>query len=258
MAYETIKLVEDEGIATIVLNRAKQYHAFTPTMNKEIIAMLQALDRDEMIRAIVITGSGKAFCAGEDLGGVDDQTDHGEFLRTRYHPMVRAMRHVHKPIIAAVNGVAAGAGMSLALAADFRIVQRGAKFVSAFMNIGLIPDSGFIYFLPRLVGYAKALEIATLGETISAEEALALGLATKVVTKEDWEQEVKKFATQLARVPTKAFSLTKRYMHDGMHLPMDIVLEHEAQAQRIAGQTEDHQEGMQAFIEKRQPHFKGK
>lgn len=256
--FTTILYEIEDGVATITLNREKSFNAFTPTMNKEIIVALKQADRDTIVRCIVITGSGRAFCAGEDIGNVDEDTNHATFLRERYHPMVKTLKDVGKPTIAAVNGVAAGAGMSLALACDFRIIHRDAKFVSAFMGIGLIPDSGFIYVLPRLVGYAKALEIAALGKPITGDEAYELGLATEVIAAEEWEAQVATFSGKIAALPTKAYSLIKRYMMDSMHMQFEDVLEQEAQAQRIAGSTADHQEGLQAFREKRKPKFEGK
>ncbi|WP_077324486.1 enoyl-CoA hydratase/isomerase family protein [Virgibacillus siamensis] len=255
--YQTITYFPENSIAMITLNRPKAYNAFTADMNKEITHALKAAAKNDAIRCVVITGSGKAFCAGEDLGGVDENTNHAEFLRRRYHPMMKAINDFPKPIIAAVNGTAAGAGMSLALAADFRLVQPGTKFVSAFMNIGLVPDSGFMYMLPRLIGYAKALEIAVLGKPITGDEALALGLATKVIEPEDWDEQVQQFSGKIAAMPTKAFSLIKRYMLDGMEQSYEAFLDKEAQAQRIAGMSGDHQEGLKAFQEKRKPEFSG-
>ncbi|HEX6594337.1 MAG TPA: enoyl-CoA hydratase-related protein [Bacillota bacterium] len=255
--YETVIYDEKHRVATITLNRPSAYNAFTPQMNKEIIETLKRADRNEEIRSIVITGQGNAFCAGEDLGSVDHETNHATLLRERYHPMINMMKKVTKPIVAAVNGTAAGAGMSLALAADFRLVHRETKFISAFMGIGLVPDSGFMYMLPRLIGYAKALEIAVLGIPISGEEAKKIGLATKVIEKDEWAEQVQSFSQSLAQMPTTAFSLIKRYMMDGMHTPFTDALEQEAQAQRIAGMSKDHQEGLRAFKEKREPVYTG-
>lgn len=256
--FETIEYTTKNGVATILLNRPKSYNAFTSTMNKEIISALRQADRDVAVGSIVITGAGKAFCSGQDLGGVDDNTNHADLLRDNYHPMVRAMRNTSKPIIAAINGVVAGAGMSLALNADFRVMKKGTKFVSAFMNIGLIPDAGFMYVLPRLVGYAKALEITTLGKPIPAEEAKEFGLVTEVYEEEEWEEKVVSFSEQIASLPTVAFTQAKRYMLNSMHESLETYLEKEAQAQRIAGLSEDHQEGLKAFAEKRKPKFSGK
>ncbi|MFD2923085.1 enoyl-CoA hydratase/isomerase family protein [Halobacillus naozhouensis] len=255
--FQTIIYEQSKGVATIVLNRPSAYNAFTEDMNKEIIKALKIAGKDDEVRSIVITGEGKAFCAGEDLGGVDEHTNHAEFLRNRYHPMMKAIKQTPKPIVAAVNGTAAGAGMSLALAADFRLVQPEVKFVSAFMGIGLIPDSGFLYVLPRLVGYAKALEVALLDKPITGAEAYQLGLATEVIEASEWEEEVTRFSEKLASLPTRSISLVKRYMMDGMNSTFEEMLEKEAQAQRIAGRSRDHQEGLQAFKEKRKPKFIG-
>lgn len=255
--YQAIKYEQISGVATLTFNRTDAFNALTKDMNKEIIHALKTASKDRAVRSIVMTGTGKSFCAGQDLAEVDEHTNHAEFLRTRYHPMLQAMKRTPKPIVAAVNGIAAGAGMSIALAADFRLVQPGSKFISAFMNIGLIPDSGFLYVLPRLIGYTKALEIATLGKPITGKEAYELGLATEVIDHAEWEEKVTEFAESLARLPTKSFSLIKRYMMDGMHLSFTEALEQEAQAQRIAGESNDHQEGMKAFKEKRKPNFSG-
>ncbi|TQS72010.1 2-(1,2-epoxy-1,2-dihydrophenyl)acetyl-CoA isomerase [Ornithinibacillus gellani] len=257
MGWDTILYEKRNGVATLTLHRPAAYNAFTEMMNKEMIRALKQASRDKEVRAIVITGSGKAFCAGQDLEGVDETTNHAAFLRERYHPMMKELKKTPKPIIAAVQGVAAGAGMSLALGCDFRIVQEQTKFVPAFMHIGLIPDSGFLYVLPRLVGYAKALEIATIGKPITGEEAVELGLATEWIEAAFWEEQVIAFAEQLAALPTTAFGLVKRYMMDGMHMPYDAMLEAEAQAQRIAGLSNEHREGMLAFEEKRKPNFSG-
>lgn len=258
MGYETIAYTEQANIATIVLNRPSAYNAFTEQMNKELVKALRQATKDEAVRCIVITGEGKAFCSGQDLAGVDENTNHAAFLRERYHPMLQAIRQTPKPIIAAVNGTAAGAGMGLALASDFRLMKENARLISAFMNIGLVPDTGFLYLLPRIVGYAKAMEIAVLGRPITSQEAQELGLVTKVISEDNWDVQVAEFATQIASLPIKAFSLIKRYMLDSMHTEFDAFLEQEAIAQRIAGMSEEHQEGLQAFLEKRKPNFANK
>jgi 2-(1,2-epoxy-1,2-dihydrophenyl)acetyl-CoA isomerase len=258
MNYETIVYEKRENIATILLNRPSSYNAFTKRMNQEITNALKVATKDEDIRCIVLTGSGKAFCSGQDLTEVDEDTNHATFLRERYHPMLQTIKQTPKPIIAAINGIAAGAGMGLALAADFRLMKENAKFVSAFLNVGLVPDSGFLYMLPRLIGYAKALEIVALGKPIVAEEASELGLVTEVYGEEEFTEQVANFASRLAALPTKAFSLVKRYMLDSMHTDYETYLEQEAFAQRIAGISKDHLEGIQAFAEKRSPNFVGK
>ncbi|WP_240374748.1 enoyl-CoA hydratase/isomerase family protein [Bacillus piscicola] len=256
--YETILYRKESGTATICLNRPEAFNAFTAQMNKDIIHSLRQAEKDDGVRSIMITGAGKAFCAGEDLGGVDEKTNHAAFLRKRYHPMLKALKNTSKPVTAAVNGTAAGAGMSLALACDFRLVKPDVKFVSAFTGIGLIPDTGFLYMLPRVIGYAKAMELAVLGKPLTGKEAFQLGLATEMIEPPEWEEKTVQFTDKLAAMPTTAVSLIKRYMIDSMHEPLDEFLEKEAQAQRIAGATADHKEGLAAFKEKRTAQFTGK
>ncbi|WLD94127.1 enoyl-CoA hydratase-related protein [Alkalihalobacillus sp. AL-G] len=255
--YETIQYEMKNNVAWIKLNRPEKFNAFTEQMNSEITKALKEADRDKEVRCLVITGNGRAFSSGEDLAGVKQDTDHAEILRKRYNPMVKKLASVEKPVIAAVNGVAAGAGMSIALACDFRVLSEKASFIEAFINVGLVPDSGNLYYLPRLVGHAKALELAVMGEKITAEEAKDLGLATKVIPLDQWEEDVAAFAEHLAQKPTKAIGLIKRYLQKSWDSDLNEMLENEAYAQRTAGQTQDHAEGVQAFMEKRKPEFKG-
>lgn len=256
--FETISFEAQNGVARLTLNRPDKLNAFTPQMNAEITKALKEASRNDEIRCVLVTGAGRAFCSGEDLSGVGTDMDHGEVLRTRYNPMVRQLAALEKPVVAAVNGVAAGAGLSLALACDFRLASEKASFVEAFIHVGLVPDSGNLYYLPRLIGQAKAMELAVLGEKISAHEAKELGLVTKVISMDDWEQEVTAFAERLASMPTKAIGLIKRYLKQSWHSSLDEMLEKEACAQRIAGLTHDHREGVKAFMEKRRPEFTGK
>ncbi|MEI3607630.1 enoyl-CoA hydratase/isomerase family protein [Pseudogracilibacillus sp. SE30717A] len=256
--YETIRYEKKDAVAKIILNRPDVYNALNPVMNREITDALKTAERDQEIRCVVLTGDGKAFSAGQDIKSVEVDMDYGSFLRKNYYPMVNTFQSIPKPTVAAVNGVAAGAGMSLTLLTDFRIVKPEAQFVSAFLGIALVPDAGFMYILPRLVGYAKALEIATIGKPITGEEAVKLGLASELIDATEWDEGVENFTQKLASLPPKAFSLVKRYMMDSMHTPFERFLEQEAEAQRIAGLTEDHQEGVQAFLEKRRPKFEGK
>jgi 2-(1,2-epoxy-1,2-dihydrophenyl)acetyl-CoA isomerase len=255
--YETITYKIQNQVGWITLSRPDKLNAFTEQMNKEITQALKAASNDDEVRSIVLTGEGRAFCSGQDLEGVGEDMDHGDVLRTRYGPMMKQLASVEKPIIAAINGVAAGAGLSLALACDFRLASEKASIMQAFIHVGLIPDSGNLYYLPRLIGHAKALELAVLGEKVSAQDAEKLGLMTKVISVESWNHEVTEFAERLAKMPTKAIGLIKRNLHNSWHSSFDDYLELEAQGQRIAGLTKDHREGVSAFIEKRKPEFIG-
>lgn len=255
--YETIEYEVIRNVCTIVLNRPDSLNAFTAKMNQEIKKAIKQAEKDATVRCIVIKGAGKGFCSGQDLSTVDESMNHGEVLNTLYGPMVKQIHNCEKPIIAAVHGAAAGAGFSLALACDFRIMAEKSFFLNAFIQVGLIPDSGNLYFLKRLVGDAKALEISVLGERILPQEALALGLATKVVANDTFDEEVAYFAERISNLPTKAVSLMKRTLRAADQLSFENFLTYEAQGQRIAGLTKDHREGIQAFVEKRKPIFVG-
>ncbi|GAX89281.1 enoyl-CoA hydratase-related protein [Effusibacillus lacus] len=257
--FGTIVYEVEDSIARITLNRPDKFNAFTEQMHKEMIEAFKRADKDPGVRCIVLTGAGKAFNAGQDLGDVQGQDiDFGEFLRKRYNPLITQMRKTEKPILAAVNGVAAGAGMSLALACDIRLASEKASFVNVFVSIGLVPDSGGCYFLPRIVGIGKALELAMTGDKVTAEEAYRIGLVSKVYPAETFEADTMEYARKLAKLPTKAIGLIKRSMYKGLHMTLEETLEYEALVQEIAGSTEDHKEGVAAFFEKRTPVFKGK
>jgi len=255
--FETIRYDVNDGIAWIYLNRPDKLNAFVAQMNREVKDAIKAASFDDQVRCIVITGEGRAFCSGQDLSEVDEHMDHGQVLREYYGPMIKQISQCEKPIVAAVNGVAAGAGFSLALACDFRLVSERASFINAFIHVGLIPDSGNIYYLTQLVGRAKATELAILGEKIPAPEAVEMGLASALIPEEKWKEEVIKFATRLATMPTKAIGLIKRSLKVASELSFEDYLEHEAQGQRIAGLTNDHREGVTAFMEKRKPVYTG-
>ncbi|MHA6252259.1 enoyl-CoA hydratase-related protein [Oceanobacillus sp. CAU 1775] len=256
--FETILYEVKNNTAYITLNRPEKLNAFTEQMNKEITKAIKDVKRDDAVRCLVITGSGRAFSAGEDLGGLEEDINYANILRDRYHPMLKELINLEKPVVAAVNGTAAGAGMSLALACDFRLMSEKASFIEAFIHIGLIPDCGNLYFLPRLVGHAKALELAVLGEKVSAHEAKELGLATKVFAEDEFLDGVNEFTNKLAVMPTKAIGLIKRYMQESWELNLDELLEKEAYAQQAAGNTEDHKEGINAFLNKRKAVYNGR
>ncbi|CEH30492.1 enoyl-CoA hydratase [Aneurinibacillus migulanus] len=257
--YETILYESIEGVAKITMNRPDKFNAFTEQMHKELLDALKKAGKDPMVRCIVLTGAGRAFNAGQDLAEVEGgDVDFGGFLRKRYNPLIMQLRQTEKPIIAAINGVAAGAGMSLALACDMRLVSEKASFSNVFINIGLVPDSGGCYFLPRIVGIGKALELALMGEKVSAEEAYRIGLVNKVFPAVNFETEVMEYASKLAALPTTGMGLIKRTMYKGLEMNLEETLEYEALSQEIAGGTEDHKEGVQAFFEKRKPVFTGK
>jgi len=255
--FETIKYELKESVAYISLNRPDTLNAFTAQMNQEIRMAVKQASIDDSVRCIVLRGEGRAFCSGQDLSVIDEDTKLGDILTDYYGPMVRQLHSCEKPIIAAVNGAAAGAGFSLALAADFRVISEKSFFMNAFIHVGLIPDSGNLYYLKRLVGDAKALEISVLGQRIKAEEAKQLGLTTAVYSNETFEGDVHSFAQQIVQLPTKAIGLIKRNIKAAEHLKFEDFLVYEAQSQSIAGATDDYQEGMKAFAEKRQPQFNG-
>lgn len=255
--FDTIRYDIKDGIAWVYLNRPDSLNAFVAKMNRELKEAIKTASNDERVRCIVITGEGRAFCSGQDLSEVDEKMDHGQVLRDHYGPMVKQIRQCEKPIVAAVNGVAAGAGFSLALACDFRLVSERASFMNAFIHVGLIPDSGNLYYLTRLVGQAKAVELSILGEKVNAAEAMNIGLATKMFPMESWEDDVAAFAWRLAELPTKAIGLIKRSLKAVPESSFEDYLEQEAQGQRIAGLTNDHREGVASFMEKRKPIFSG-
>ncbi|KAB7706584.1 2-(1,2-epoxy-1,2-dihydrophenyl)acetyl-CoA isomerase [Bacillus aerolatus] len=256
--FETIRYDVKDGVAWLYLNRPDKLNAFVAQMNREIKDAVKAASADDEVRCIVMIGEGRAFCSGQDLSEVDENMDHGQVLRDHYGPMVKQIRQCEKPIVAAVNGVAAGAGFSLALACDFRLVSEKASFVNAFVHVGLIPDSGNLYFLAQLVGQAKAAELSILGEKVPAAEAVDIGLANRMIPAETFEEEVSTFAARLAVMPTKAIGLIKRSLKAASVLSFEDYLELEAQGQRTAGLTADHREGVEAFMQKRKPVFSGK
>lgn len=250
----------DNGIATITLNRPDVYNAFNDPQSYELQEALKLSEKDPSVRVVVLTGAGKAFCSGQDLKASMDAGPRNlsESLHKRYNPIIRAIRNMPKPVICKLNGVAAGAGCSLALACDIIIASETATMIEIFINIALVLDSGSSYFLPRTVGYHRAFELATKATKLSATEAQALGLINKVVKPEDLDNTVQAEAEFYANAPTKAIALLKKMLTKGMTENLDTVLDYEAYCQEIAGKTADNAEGIKAFIEKRKPVFTGK
>jgi 2-(1,2-epoxy-1,2-dihydrophenyl)acetyl-CoA isomerase len=256
--YQTLLYEIADGVCTITLNRPEVFNAFNEQMKKEINDALKEAEKDRAIRCLVIRGSGKAFCSGQDLKEhAAGNRSLKESLEKSYNPMVRKMRSMEKPIIGMINGVAAGAGCSLALACDMRIMATSAKLIEVFIRIGLVPDSGSHWFLPRLTGMARAFEYAATGRDISAEEAERVGLVNTIATPEELEAKTMELAKKLASMPTKSIGLIKRTMNKALSSDLDSILEYEAYIQQIASETADYKEGVAAFLEKRPAVFKG-
>jgi 2-(1,2-epoxy-1,2-dihydrophenyl)acetyl-CoA isomerase len=248
-----------DGVATITLNRSGALNALTIPMKERLLAVLRDVGADPAVRAVVLTGAGRAFCAGQDLKErlEPDAPSLDAELRLRYNPIVRALRAMPQPVIAAVNGVAAGAGASLAFACDLRIAADGASFVLAFGRLGLVPDTGATWTLPRLVGAARAAEIALLGDAVGTADALRIGLVSRVVPGDALAAEAAAMGARLAAGAPLAMTLTKRALGAAFERDLDGALDAEADAQRVAGASRDHAEGLAAFLEKRPPRFTG-
>ena len=256
----SLELKIENKIATIRLNRPEVFNSFNREMALELIQELDSCEKSELVRAIVITGNGKAFCAGQDLKEVTDPKLNPGFkkiLEEHYNPIIDRIRGIEKPIIAAVNGVAAGAGANIALACDIVIADENASFIQAFSKIGLVPDSGGTFFLPRLIGFQKASAIAMLGDKISAQEAERLGMIYKYVPSTEFDDTVNALAMKMAKMPTKALGLTKRLLNASINNSLKAQLQMESKLQIEAASSNDYAEGVAAFIEKRKPNFKG-
>jgi 2-(1,2-epoxy-1,2-dihydrophenyl)acetyl-CoA isomerase len=263
MTYQHVLFEADGGVATITLNRPDVLNSFNMPMAAELQHALGEAARDETVRAVLLTGAGRAFCAGQDLaeaaprdGSVGPEI--AEIVRRTYNPTVRAIRALEKPVVCAVNGVAAGAGANLALACDVVLAADSASFVQAFSRIGLIPDTGGTFFLPRLVGLARATALAFLGDKLPATDAQAMGMIYRVVEAARLMEEARALARRLATQPTRGFGLTKRAFNQSFANDLDAQLEVEAELQGEAARTADFAEGVRAFLEKRQPSFAGR
>ncbi len=262
MSYETIIYELKEGIATLTLNRPEVFNSLNEQMHKELKTVIAGIKKDKTIRVLIITASGKAFCAGQDLNdrsvnNGDEKLDLGESIERKYNPLIKSIYNLEIPVICKINGVAAGAGVGIALACDFVIAVDTASFIQAFCKIGLVPDSGNSYFLPKLVGMARAKELCMLGDKLSATTAQEYGLISRVYPKETIDEEVQKLAVHFSNAPTFGLSLIKKALNESMDNSLNEQLELEKNLQRIAGHSNDYKEGVAAFLEKRTPNFKG-
>ena len=251
----------ENQVAYITLNRPDVFNSFNREMALLLQSILEDCEYNNEVRSIVITGNGKAFCAGQDLKEVTSPELNPGFkkiLEEHYNPIITRIRAINKPIIAAVNGVAAGAGANIALSCDLVVASNKASFIQAFSKIGLIPDSGGTFFLPRLIGFQKATALMMLGDKVTAEEAEELGMIFKVISSESFNEEVEKLAVKLANMPTKALGLIKELLSKSMTNTLEQQLELEGKLQIKAALSEDYTEGVNAFMEKRKPIFKGK
>jgi 2-(1,2-epoxy-1,2-dihydrophenyl)acetyl-CoA isomerase len=257
--FQTILFEKTKAVLTITLNRPDRYNALTEAMHREIGQAFEDAAADDDIRAVILTGSGKAFCSGQDLKEIKDMPGRnlGDSLRKNYNPNILRIRMLEKPVICALNGVAAGAGMSFALACDMIIAAESATMIQSFINVGLVPDSGSTWFLAQQIGYYRAFEITTSGRTITAQEMKNLGIAREVVSDTEVMKRAHELAAHYAAAPTKAIGLIKRGLNRAFTFDIEKALDYEAWLQEIAGGSEDYKEGVAAFNEKRKPEFKG-
>jgi 2-(1,2-epoxy-1,2-dihydrophenyl)acetyl-CoA isomerase len=260
--YETILVERTGATTTIALNRPKKLNAFDGTMHEELYDALGEAAEDDGVRCIVLRGDGRGFSAGADLAQIienaDGDPDLGEYLRGSYSRLVKRMVETPKPIIAALHGPVYGAGVGLALACDLRIAAESAKFSVAFIKIGLMPDAGVTYFLPRVVGLGRAMEMSMLGDAVEADEALRIGLVNKVAADDSLVVESQALAEHLATLPTAALGRMKSTLHASFEADLETALEREAEGQTFCGYTKDHKEGVAAFFEKRDAKFTGR
>jgi len=255
-----IKFSIENGVGIITLDRPDKFNSFVRQMAFDLQARLDECEKNSEVRAIYLTAEGKAFCAGQDLAEAIDpnQTELTKIVEEHYNPIIERLRKIEKPIVCAVNGVAAGAGANIALACDITLAAKSASFIQAFSKIGLIPDSGGTYYLPRLVGMQKAAALMFLGDKVMAEDAEKMGMIYKAVADENLQEEAMKIAQTLAKMPTKGIGLTKRLLNESFNNTLTQQLNLEGDLQTIAGSTYDYNEGVNAFLEKRPANFIGK
>ena len=255
-----ISVRKENNIATITFERAEKFNSFIRSMALDFHSVLDEVAADESVRCIVITGSGKAFCAGQDLQEATDPEGPAlsKIVSEHYNPAILRIRNIPKPVIAAVNGVEAGAGANIALACDVVVAKASASFIQAFSKIGLIPDSGGTYTLPRLIGMQRASALMMMGDRVSATDAQNMGMIYKVFADDVYEAEVQKIALQLAQMPTYGLALTKQALNNSLTSDLNRQLSIEEELQTLAGQSYDYNEGVDSFLQKRPPSFKGK
>lgn len=255
----TIHYTQEGGIATITLNRPSVFNSFNQEMIKALQNSLDVAAQDASVRAVILTATGKAFCAGQDLGEVleEKDIDFNKIVQENYNPLVLKIRNMDKPVIAAVNGVAAGAGANLALACDIVVAKESANFIQAFSKIGLIPDCGGTYFLPRLIGFQRASALMMLADKVSAAQAKEIGMIYDYFSDDEFDAQVAKLAEKLANLPTKGLAYTKKLLNQTFQNSIEEQLNQEGLFQAKSGNTSDYQEGVDAFLEKRNPVFKG-
>ena len=263
MSYASILFEVADGVATLTLNRPDKLNSFTSAMHAEVRDALSRVKEDGSVRCLLLTGAGRGFCAGQDLSDRavapgQEMPDLGQSIETNYNPLVRTLRALEMPVIAAVNGVAAGAGANIAFACDLVLAGRSASFIQAFCKLGLVPDSGGTWFLPRLVGTQRAMALAMLGEKVTAEEAERLGMIYKAVDDAELMPAATALARQLATQPTKGLALIKKAIYASTTNTLDEQLDLERDLQRAAGRPADYREGVAAVLEKRAPRFEGK
>ncbi|MDI9319085.1 MAG: enoyl-CoA hydratase-related protein [Phycisphaerales bacterium] len=250
----------ENGVAHIILNRPEKFNSFNCEMALLLQAKIDEAASDSAVRCLLLTATGKAFCAGQDLGETSDPTnlDFEAILTERYNPIVVRLRKINKPVVCAINGVAAGAGANLAIAGDIVVAKQSAVFVQAFINIGLIPDCGGTFLLPRLIGVQRAMALCITGDKVNADEAVKMGMIYKSIPDESFETESIALAEKLAQMPTEGIALTKQLMNQSFENTLTQQLEAEMRLQVAAGKTLDFKEGVNAFLEKRKPSFSGK